>query len=87
MKDLILPKETETSIDISKLDPDFPGLIIGYKDNKPIGYVYYVTNHVLFTRDAYDIGDIIEDGDSLLELITLLIKDNICTNFKILEFY
>lgn len=86
MKDVILPQKTDTTIGLGQLTPDFKGLIIGYYKDVPIGYIEYFEDKVLFLNNASDNSDVLEEGTTLLSLVTQLIEGAICTNFKVLEF-
>lgn len=79
----------KNSINLTELDSMFKGLVIGYNNDVPVGYVTYTDNmeEVAFTSDAnIEDCEAIHYAASLLKLINLLIKDKICANFKVLEF-
>lgn len=85
MKDLRIPIPSEQSVDLSAINPDFKGIIIGYKGSQAIGYIQYSDGTWYFM--AYiDVEGSIEDDEILLDLISSLLKRGICDHFKVLEF-
>lgn len=85
MKELRIPVPSDQAVDLSAITQDFKGIIIGYKGDKPIGYVQYSDGDWYFVVDIDSEGSICDEGN-LLELIEYLIRQNICNHFKVLEF-
>lgn len=86
MKDLILPKSEKNQITLGELDQYYNGLIIGYRNDKAIGYIQYYESDCTFSNDASDYGDTIDRDENLLNLLTRLVKEGTCTHFKVLDF-
>lgn len=86
MKDLILPKSEKNQITLGELDPYYNGLIIGYRNDKAIGYIHYYGVDCTFNDDASDCGDTIDRDENLLNLLTRLVEKGTCTHFKVLDF-
>lgn len=86
MKTLIIPVADSNKIDISEINRDFHGLIIGYLENKPIGYVVYYDSEWYF-RNSIDEEDCCHTEDYPIDLIKYLISNRICDNFKVIEFH
>lgn len=85
MKDLILPTKSKNSINLSEINPDFKGLIIGYYNNKPKGFFSF-NQYWFFSNNVNSESNSIKFGDTLYEVITELIREQICTNFKVIDF-
>lgn len=88
MKNIILPKNDSKDISISAIHENIKGVIICYKDNNPVGYInydsdtsewYYNETINIWTNDFFK--------NTLHDLITNLIDDNLCDSFKLIEFY
>ena len=88
MKDLILPKNNQKDqINIVKIIPSFKGIIIAYKDNKPVQFI--IDNDGEWSSsDTIDISIMYEGRveNSLIELCNVLINDGIADSFKVIEF-
>lgn len=89
MKKLRLPENNDEYIEISEINGNFKGLIIAYKENKPIGYIQYYNN----TGYWYLMTSINEENiypdfefDSLLNAIQYGLKDKIFDELKVIEF-
>lgn len=85
MKDLRIPIPSDQSVDLSEINQDFKGLIIGYKEDRAIGYIQYCDGTWYFIVDINSEGSI-NDDEVLLDLIKSLVKRNICDHFKVIEF-
>lgn len=85
MKDLRIPKDSKEYIDLSIIDPDFKGLIIGYLYDKPIGYIQYNQGLWNYFIDI-DYESHSDSYSELIDLILYLIDSRECTSFKVLEF-
>ena len=85
MKDLRIPVPSDQSVDLSEINQDFKGLIIGYKGDQAIGYIQYCDGTWYFIVDIDSEGSI-DNDEILLDLINSLIKKNICSHFKVIEF-
>ena len=86
LKDLILSSTKNTIYSSEVEDPSFEGWILGYKNNTVIGFISYYNDYCVFSNNTYDDGSCILRGDNLEEVLTSLLKDKICTHFKVLEF-
>lgn len=86
MKTLAIPIEDANKIDISKINSDFHGLIIGYLENKPIGYITYY-DFVWYFRDDINEDDYCHVGNHPIDLVKYLTSNRICDNFKVIEFH
>lgn len=85
MKDLIIPTSQENKVDLSKIDIKFEGIIIAYKNDNAVGYIQCGEDGWYFMSNIY-VGSSSTYGDSPYELINILITDNKCTHFKVVEF-
>lgn len=85
MKDLRIPVPSAESVDLSEITPDFRGIIIGYKGDNATGYIQHWDGSWYFI-DYIDMESERDSDSSLLDLITCLIKSNICSHFKVIEF-
>lgn len=88
MKNLVIPAKSKNEITISEICSDFNGLVIGYKGDKPIGYIQFYSNswYFLTSIDSEDTNFEYYNA-SLISLINVLVEDNKCTNFKVIEFF
>lgn len=85
MKELRIPVPSNNTVDLSAIDNNFKGIIIGYKGEQPVGFIQFSNG------DWYFIVDIDAEGyanwdEQLLSLIECLIEKNICSCFKVIEF-
>ena len=85
MKDLIIPTRDDKSLDLAVITSDFKGIIIGYKYNDAVGYIQYGDYMWYFMTDI-DSENNFYNEDNLLDLLDDLIKNHICSHFKVLEF-
>lgn len=85
MKELRIPVQSDDYVDLSEINRDFPGLIVGYNNDKAIGYIQH-NDGVWYLIEGIDWEDGEEDAESLLDLITYLIKSKKCNHFKVIEF-
>lgn len=85
MKELRIPVQSSDFVDLSSIDRDFKGLVIGYKDDKAIGHIQYSDGSWYLLTDI-DWESNSEDDESLLNLITYLIESKRCNHFKVIEF-
>lgn len=85
MKELRIPVATENVVDLSEITTDFNGIIIGYKNNKPKGYIAYYDDWY-YNIDIEFSSFTNTFASTLLELISKLIKDGYCDSFKVIEF-
>lgn len=83
-----LPNNQRDTIDLSKISPEFEGVIIGLNNFQAIGFICYCCNtgEWIFTS-CIDIDDARTLVDSLLtSLINELVSKNICTSFRAIKF-
>lgn len=85
MKELRIPTKTDDYVDMSAINRDFKGLVIGYNNDKAVGYIQYNDDSWYFLNDI-DLESGREESETPFELITYLIKYNKCTHFKVIEF-
>lgn len=85
MKELRIPVQSDDYVDLSEINRDFSGLIVGYNNNKAVGYVQY-SDGTWYFLEGIDWENGKEDSDSLLDLITYLIKSKKCSHFRVIEF-
>lgn len=82
---LNLPVSTKDTIDIVEINPDFPGIILGLKDNKVIGVILYSTDEWYFSESIYsECGR--EAEPELYMLINFLIDNKMCDSFNVIVF-
>lgn len=86
MKDLIIPNKIENAVNLSEISYDFNGLVIGYKNNKAVGYIRREEDFWELHNSAYWESEDIAYAETLNLLIDKLVDDRICTNFKVIEF-
>lgn len=86
MKNIILPKgDNINSIDLLAIDDNIQGVIIGYKKDKPAGYIIY-------NETTWEFNTIINawysdvSNDDLYSLMKELIVTNLCDSFKLIDF-
>lgn len=85
MKTLAIPVEDTNKIDISEINRDFHGLIIGYLENKPVGYMTYYDSEWCF-RNSINEEDGCYSEEYPIDLVKYLISEKVCDNFKVIEF-
>lgn len=83
MKNLIIPNRDNRFIGLERISSDFKGLIIGYFNDNPVGFIEYDDgwNFVMsidFTDSEY--------SDNLIDIIESLIDRKVCDSFKVIEF-
>lgn len=86
MKNLRIPEKKDGWVNITDIDLDFEGIIIGYKNNQPVGFIFHYGNG--WWTFGYTIC--IRDGTSetnLQNLIDILIDNQTCDSFKVIEFF
>lgn len=82
---LNLPVSTKDTIDIVEINPDFPGIILGLKDNEVIGVILYGTDEWYFLESIYSERGR-EAEPELYMLINLLIGNKTCDSFNVIVF-
>lgn len=85
MKELRIPVQSDDYVDLSEINRDFSGLVVGYNNDKAVGYIQH-SDGVWYFLEGIDWEDGKDDAESLLDLITYLIKSKKCNNFKVIEF-
>lgn len=85
MKELRIPIPLTHSIDLSEINANFNGLIIGYKGDSAAGYIQYYDGTWYFIVDICSESSVSYD-ETLLDLINSLIRNNVCSYFKVIEF-
>lgn len=91
MKKLRIPEDNNDEyVDIYEITTEFKGLIIGYKNNNPIGYFQYSIElgqwYFMTTINATDCCPGASEFDNILEAIKHGLKDNIFDELKVIEF-
>lgn len=85
LKNLKLPMPSNTEVDLSMINTEYKGVIIGYKDDSAVGFIIHDDNGWAF-QSAIDLNCFIKLSDDLFELIQDLLKRGECTHFKVIEF-
>ena len=85
MKDLRIPTPSEDVVELSAINRDFPGLVIGYNGQDAVCYTQYSDGEWGFFSDM-DWEGIHGGQDNFVDLINYLIKTKKCTHFKVIEF-
>lgn len=85
MKELRIPVQSDDYVDLSEINRDFPGLIVGYNNDKAVGYIQH-SDDMWYFLEGIDWEDRKDDAESPLDLITYLIRSKKCNNFKVFEF-
>lgn len=86
MKELRIPVQSDNYVDLSEINRDFSGIIVGYNKDKAVGYIQY-SEGVWYFLEGIDWEDGKDNAESSpLDLITYLIKSKKCDNFKVIEF-
>lgn len=90
MKNIIIPKHSNTSIDLSKIDKNTKGIIIVYSNRKPVGYINYDKDFEEWVyRENINLSNFKYAYNKLSDLINCLNKvtpTNKILEFKLLEF-
>ncbi len=90
MKVIRLPKESDTAIDLAAITPETKGIILAYKDDKPIGYI--VCDQDVPSWGLHNTLDVGSDfcsvcsDDTLLALCSKLLQIKAADSFKLIEF-
>ena len=87
MRDIILPKISDESIDFFAIDVSTKGIILAYRDNEPVGLIGYNDN----SAEWVYADDIITDcsckrSEDLLVLVRNIMSNKLANNFKLLDF-
>lgn len=85
MKDIKLPINTDTSIDLSSINAGTEGLILVYKNDKCVGYINYDTNYWYYNI-SIDAQECTINYDTLYNLIMELLNKELADSFKLIEF-
>lgn len=85
MKELRIPVQSDDYVDLSEINRGFSGIIVGYNNDKAIGYIQY-SDGMWYFLEGIDWEDGRDGEESLPDLITYLIKFKKCSNFKVIEF-
>lgn len=82
---LNLPTRTEDTIEIVNINPDFPGIILGLKDNKVVGVIQY-DGEYWFLVESIHSESVTTFERELHNLIDLLVNRRICNSFNVIVF-
>lgn len=85
MKELRIPVQSDDYIDLSEIDTYFSGTIVGYNNDKAVGYIQH-SDGTWYFHEGIDWDCNEDEEESLPELITYLVKSKKCNNFKVIEF-
>ena len=85
LKKITLPTTSTDSIDLAAINDYTKGIIIAYKDISCVGFVYFDSEYWYYS-DTIDIQNTNVNDDTLMVLLSYLIKNKIANNFKLLEF-
>ena len=85
MKDIVLPVNTDSSIDLSAINETTKGIIIVYNND---GFSGYITcgEQQWFYNNNIDSMDFEYAEYNLIDLINTLVAKNSSTRFKLMEF-
>ena len=86
MKELRIPVQSNDYVDLSIIDKDFQGLVVGYDNDKAVGYIQYGDGKWYFLRSTNYWEDNQDDSETILDLISYLISSKKCNHFKVIEF-
>lgn len=89
MKYIIIPKSSDTTIDLAAITNNYKGIIIAYKEGMAVESISYCSDTKMwYFCDNIDDAQIDTFKDTLLELINELVDiKHIADNFRLLEFY
>ena len=82
---LIIPEYKEDAIDLSQIDVEFKGIIIAIKDNQAIGTIIF-DDSSLCLINSITLEDYTYAEYSLVDLISKLLKANVCDSFTVIKF-
>lgn len=85
MKELRIPIQSNDYVDLSAVDKDFRGIVVGYNNDEAVGYIQYSDGTWYFLRGT-DWEDSQADSETVLDLISYLISSKECNHFKVIEF-
>lgn len=89
MKKVVIPEKTTDKIYPHEIDTHFKGLIIGYKDNVPVGFYQYLDNEeTWFFFNGSNVEDCIDkiSERTLTECIQKGIESKIFNELRVMEF-
>ena len=91
MKKVIIHKRQENYIDIAEIDEDFKGIIIAYKNEKPVGFFRYDYDceYPWFLSDQTKNQESLvwnTEGDNFYEAVMNGIENKIFDELKVIEF-
>ena len=88
MKELIIPTKQENKIDISEITLNFKGLVIAYKDEKPVGYFQTTDSGywIFLTKSYYDSMHPMTEESELITIIKDAMAKDIFNKCKVIEF-
>lgn len=81
---LIIPECKEDAIDLSQIDTEFKGIIMAIKDNQTIGTIIFDDSWCLI--ESISSQDYTYVEYSLVDLISKLLKANVCDSFTVIKF-
>lgn len=85
-KELIIPKRSDTVVNINEISENYEGIIIVYSGQRSKGYIQYV-NCLWNYYETID-GEVSSiEASSLIELIHLISDTIDEPSFKVIEFY
>ena len=82
---LIIPEYKEDAIDLSQIDVEFKGIIIAIKDNQAIGTIIFDDSSWCLIN-SITLEDYTYAEYSLVDLISKLLKANVCDSFTVIKF-
>lgn len=81
---LIIPECKEDTIDLSLIDTEFKGIIMAIKDNQTIGTIIFDDSWCLI--ESISSQDYTYAEYSLVDLISKLLKADVCDSFTVIKF-
>lgn len=86
MKELVIPKDTDTEVNVANVTPYTPYLIIAYYKDNPAFYIQYCAGE-WSSHTRMDLEDPIESEYTLLDLIHAMEKkEQKSFTYKVIEF-
>lgn len=83
MKRLVWNNE-ETSIHLSKINSDFPGIIIAYRADKPIGYIRCIEGKIWCF--CVNIKERVSEAPTINDIIDFIQNRYCADKFMVMEF-
>lgn len=87
MRDIRLPELSDKFVDISNINENTLGIILAYKNNKPVGFIGYdYDDRIWVYFDDITVNTRSECDEFLLALLKNIMSNNRADNFKLIDF-